>query len=104
MKKLFFIWLMLELSFSQALAQNNLPPAYEIQTDTAVSIRLDDAYWQMLEDPEGKWTIDEVNQSPIAEKFHANTTKVNGILGVNYSIHTFWLRYRLRNNMTHPAQ
>src|SRR4249920_4260240 len=101
MKKLFFIWLMLELSFSQALAQNNLPPAYEIQTDTAVSIRLDDAYWQMLEDPEGKWTIDEVSQSPVADKFHANTTKIKG---VDRSINTFWLRYHFKNSMEREAR
>ncbi len=95
--KIFFILLFFTLSAEAVFAQQELPPVYEIKTDTAVAIRLDDAYWQMLEDPEGKWTIDEVSRSPIADKFHANTTETNGILGVDYSINTFWLRYRFKN-------
>jgi len=103
MRKLF--GLLLFVCFpSMAFTQNLLPPVYEINADTASDIRLDDSCWQMLEDPEGKWTIDEVNHPPIADKFHANTTKVDGILEVDYSIHTFWLRYRLRNNMMHPTR
>jgi len=81
--------------------QNNLPPVYEINADTASAIRLDDAYWQMLEDPEGEWTIDEVSRPPIAVKFHANTTKIKG---VDYSINTFWLRYHFKNSMGHEAR
>src|SRR6476620_5275127 len=81
--------------------QKNLPPVYEINADTASAIRLDDAYWQMLEDPEGEWTIDEVSQSNIADKFHANTTKIKG---VDYSINTFWLRYHFKNSMEHEAR
>ena len=86
------------------IAQNNLPPAYEIKTDTAVAIRLDDTYWQMLEDPQSKWTIDEVSRPPLADKFHVNTTKTNGIFEVDYSIKTFWLRYRFKNSMRHEAR
>ena len=104
MKKIFFLVLLTLLSITKAITQNNLPPAYEIKTDTAVTVRLDDAYWQMLEDPEGKWTIDEVSRSPLSDKFHANTTKTNGIFEVDYSINTFWLRYRLKNNMGHEAR
>src|SRR6476646_12081251 len=81
--------------------QNYLPPVYEINADTASAIRLDDAYWQMLEDPEGEWTIDEVSRPPIAVKFHANTTKIKG---VDYSINTFWLRYHFKNSMRYEAR
>jgi len=73
------ILLLLTFLTTIIFAQNVLPPVYEINTDTAVNITLDDAYWQMLEDPEGKWTIDEVSRPPIADRFHANTTKVKGI-------------------------
>ena len=104
MKKTFSLWLLSMLSVTRIFGQDNLPPVFEINADTTSDIRLDDSYWQMLEDREGKWTIDEVSRPPIADKFHANTTKVNGILEVDYSIHTFWLRYRLRNNMTYPAR
>jgi two-component system NtrC family sensor kinase len=103
MRNLLSVVLILYPSFI-CIAQNNLPPAYEIKTDTVVTIRLDDAYWQMLEDPEGRWTIDEVSRPPIADKFHANTTQTEGILSVDYSINTFWLRYRLKNSMMHEAR
>ena len=63
MKKLFAFSLFVCL-VSMAFGQNNLPPVFEITTDTATNIVLDDAYRQMLEDPEGKWTIDQVSQSP----------------------------------------
>jgi two-component system, NtrC family, sensor kinase len=101
MKKSFLVWLILELSLSQAIAQNNLPPVYEIKTDTAANITLDNAYWQMLEDTERRWTIDEVSQSPVADKFHASTTKIKG---VDYYINTFWLRYHFKNSMGHEAR
>jgi hypothetical protein len=57
MKKLFAFSLIVCL-VSMALGQNTLPPVYEINADTASAIRLNDAYWQMLADPVGKWTID----------------------------------------------
>ncbi len=104
MKQAFFIGLLVIISFAPTMAQKNLPSAYEIITDTAVIIRLDNAYWQMLEDPDGKWTIDDVSRSPISEKFHANTTETKGILGVDYSINTFWMRYRVKNSMSHEAR
>jgi two-component system, NtrC family, sensor kinase len=101
MKKVLLIWLLSVISFANTIAQNNLPPAYEINTDTAVNVTLDKAYWQMLEDPEDKWTIDQVSRLPIADKFHAN---INNPKGVDYSINTFWLRYRFKNNMRHEAR
>jgi signal transduction histidine kinase len=104
MKNILFLLLVLLFSIAKAIAQNNLPPAYEITTDTAINIRLDDTHWQMLEDPEGKWKIDEVSHPPIADKFHANTTQTEGILSVDYSVNTFWLRYRLKNSMMHEAR
>ena len=36
MKKISFLVLLTLLSITKAIAQNNLPPAYEINTDTAV--------------------------------------------------------------------
>src|SRR5580765_2767162 len=94
MKKLFAFSLFVCL-VAMAFGQNNLPRVFEITIDTATNIVLGDAYCQMLEDPEGKWTIDEVSQSPVADKFHANTTKIKG---VHRSINTFWLRYHFNNN------
>src|SRR5262249_9920900 len=85
----------------KAGAQNNLPPVYEITTDTAIRVVLDKSYCQMLEDRGDKLTIDEVSKSPIADRFHLNTTKTTGI---DYSVNTFWFRYRLKNGMNHEAR
>src|SRR6266542_508261 len=81
-------------SFS-ALAQNNLPPVYEILTDTGVYTNLPESYWQILEDKDGKLTFEQVSKFPVTEKFYANSV----INGIDYSIHTFWIRYRLKNIM-----
>ena len=67
-KKVLFIWLLALISFVNTIAQNNLPPVYEITTDTAVNISLDDSYWEMLEDPKGNWTIDDVRRLPVTDK------------------------------------
>jgi len=99
MKTKLAIWLLVVISLTKTIAQNNLPPPYEIQNDTA-AIRLDDAHWQMLEDPTGKWMINSVSQPPISDKFHTNTTKQTGI---NYSIKAYWVRYSIRNTLDHEV-
>ncbi len=104
MKKVLFIWLFTLIPFVNTIAQNNLPPVYEITTDTAVNISLDDSHWQMLEDTEGNWTIDDVRSPPVADKFHPNTTKPREIFSLDYSINTFWFRYRFKNTMGHEAK
>ena len=78
------------------MAQNDLPPAYEIKADTT-SVTIPDSCWQMLEDPDGKWTINQVSQLPLDKKFHSNT-------GINSSINIYWIRYRIKNNMAHEAK
>ncbi len=101
MKKIVFIWFLKAVVTTTTCAQNNLPPAYEIKTDTAINITLDDAYWQMLEDSAGEFTIDQVRQSPLAERFHSNSTKKGGI---DYSIKAYWARFRFKNSMKHEAR
>lgn len=91
----------LMLLFVETTAQNNLPPAYELKSDTGVYVPIDEKYWQMLEDHEGKWTAELVKQPPISNNFHANDTNVNG---VDYRIHFYWLRYRLKNTMSRTVE
>ena len=100
MKK-FFAFLLFVCLVAKAFGQNNLPPVFEITIDTATNIVLDDAYRQILEDPEGKWTIDQVSKSPIADKFHYNITKLKAH---DHSTNTYWFVYRLKNSMTHEAK
>src|SRR5436190_15633060 len=91
------LWLFLFVcSFSNVFCQNNLPPVYEIRTDTA-SVKIPDSSWQMLEDQERKFTIDQVSQSPLTEKFHSNTR-------VQSSVNTYWVRFRVKNDMNHEAK
>jgi hypothetical protein len=82
-------------------AQNNLPPVYEITTDTSVVDTLPNTYWQMLEDKNGKLSFEEVSKPPLADRFHYNTTKTRRI---DYSISTYWMRYRFRNDLTHEVK
>ncbi len=90
-KKIFHLILIL-LLFDQTIAQNNLPPVYEIKSDTGVYFTIDANYWQLLEDKEGNLTIKEANQLPVSEKFHQSNQ-------IDYRIHYYWFRYRLKNSM-----
>ena len=87
------LWLLLCI---KTTAQNNLPPIYEINADTAY-INLPDSSWQMLEDPDGNWTINQVNQSSFTKNFH-------GDMVVAYPVDTYWMRYRLKNNLPHEVK
>jgi two-component system NtrC family sensor kinase len=78
------------------IAQNNLPPVFEIKTDTIEYLLLNDSNWQMLEDRTGKLTINQVIHSPIADQFHAFNK-------VDYSTNVDWFRYRFKNVMSHEA-
>jgi hypothetical protein len=82
-------------------AQNNLPPVFEIKSDTGLINSLPDGFWQMLEDKEGKLSFAEVSKSPIVDKFHYNTAKDKEL---NLSISTYWFRYVLKNTMDHDAK
>ncbi|HQS51253.1 MAG TPA: ATP-binding protein [Daejeonella sp.] len=83
------------LTIVPAEGQSLLPPVYEIKSDTGFT-QLGDAYWQMLEDSAGVYTLEQVMKSPIQEKFHANPSKVQG-WGYIPVVH-YWQRARLKNN------
>src|SRR5437773_3578428 len=81
------------------LAFAGFPPPHTIYTDT-LDVEIPDTAWQMLEDPTGTLTIDQVSQPPMSNKFHFDSTYRNGI---GFSIHTYWMRLRLRNGMARRA-
>ena len=92
MKKfLFYIFL---FASANGLAQT-WPPVYEISADTPVE-RIPEAYWQMLEDKDGKWSITDVQSPQVASLFHVNNTQHTGVghAGSKY----YWQRLRLKNN------
>ena len=81
-------------------AQNNLPPVYEITTDTALQVTIPDSYWQMLEDKGGRLSFEDVSRPPGVDQFHYN---INAENKSNPSA-TFWFRYVLKNVMNHDAR
>ena len=85
------------LVFLNGFSQTDLPPVFEIKSDTAKIQVLDSTYWQKLEDKIGKWTFDEVRNSPLAEKFHIQI--VSEDRSTADDVHTHWQRYRLKNTM-----
>jgi two-component system NtrC family sensor kinase len=85
----------------KATAQTNLPAVFEIRTDTIFFQNLDNSQWQMLEDKEGKWTIEQVNSLPLSAKFHRRDSVIHGADTV---VKTYWFRFRLRNLMSLPAK
>ncbi len=94
MKKTFILLCSLLFLFIKTKAQNNLPPVYEIKSDTAFEQDLDSAYWQVLEDKPGTLKIDEVSNQPLAGKFEGIASKIKSL---DTTIHTYWFRYRLKN-------
>ncbi len=82
-------------------AQAARPPAYEIKSDTAFKQDIEYVYWQLLEDKEGKWTIEQVSRPPLADKFHDS---LNNLKGIDTTARANWFRYRLKNTMDHPVK
>ena len=81
-------------------AQSDQPTVYALTSDTASSYTIESSLTQLLEDPKNQWTIDEVCQQPLTNNFHTNETKEKGI---NYRIHTYWLRFIIRNDLDHAV-
>ena len=86
---------------SISAAQNNLPPVFEIKTDTAFVNFLPPSYWQILGDKNGTLSLDQVSQSPLANSFRYYNSQANKN---DFSIHSYWVRYVLRNEMDHDAK
>ena len=99
-KRLFLLSFILIL-VANAIAQVNLPDVFEIKNDTAIFQYLNSSQWQILEDKEGRWTIEQVSKPPLSEKFHKRDTVIQGMDTV---VKTYWFRFRLKNIMNVPAK
>jgi len=99
-KRLFLLSFILIFAV-KAIAQVNLPDVFEIKTDTTFFQYLSSSQWQMLEDKEGRWTLEQVSKSPLSDKFHRRDTVIQGIDTV---VKTYWFRFRLKNVMDRPAK
>ncbi len=76
-------------------AQLVLPPVYEIKSDTINFQQLDNNFWQILTDKDGKLTIDEVS---VSNRFRNASLKLDDTLAKAY-----WIRYSLKNTMIGEA-
>jgi hypothetical protein len=81
-----------------AIAQNNLPPTFEIKSDTALVDTLPNKYWQMLEDKDGKLSFEQVQQFPFSNQFHYNPTGK-----INRKVSTNWFRFTIKNTTGHDV-
>ena len=97
-KQLTFLCLFL-IPFLKTIAQNDAVPVFRITTDTIPYFPLRIDSLQVLEDNAGKLTFDQVSQEPIINRFHAFKDD-----GFNFSVHTYWFRFRLKNAMDHDAK
>jgi len=84
-----------------AIGQINLPDVFEIKTDTTFFQYLSGSQWQILEDKNGKWTIEDVGKPPLSNNFHKRDTILKGIDTV---VKTYWFRFRLKNVMDRQAK
>ena len=88
-KKNFLLSLILCFSFFiPAMAQNPLPPAFKIISDTAAYILLPGSNWQLMSDVSGKLDLNEI----INSKHFQNEN-----LKINYKINVYWQRYKIIN-------
>jgi len=101
MSKIFSLILFSVFLASNADAQNNLPPVYQITTDTTLFDTLENKYWQLLEDKDGRYSFDEITKPRLSNEFHFNKEKT---LWRNYNVHGYWIRFTLKNIMDHPAE
>ena len=101
MIKRFFLLSFILIFAVKAISQVNLPDVFEIKTDTTFFQYLRGNQWQVLEDKEGRWTIEQVSKSPLSDKFHKRDTVIQGIDTV---VKTYWFRFRLKNAMNVPAK
>jgi two-component system, NtrC family, sensor kinase len=99
-KRYLLITLFYCFSRSSLFAYPDWPSAHVINTDTIDYVTISDSNWQMLEDPKGAWSIDQISRPPVSDQFHFDSTYINGL---GYNTHVYWLRCRLRNNMNRRA-
>ncbi|MBS1573663.1 MAG: histidine kinase [Bacteroidetes bacterium] len=79
-----------------ARAQTTSFPVYEITSDTAALINLPKTYWQIAEDKNSKETFVSISSAAQNKNFHSDSSNIKGI---DYSVHTFWVRYTLKNGL-----
>src|SRR4051812_24144469 len=101
MKNIIFLFLLQLLSLTKSFAQNDLPPVYEITTDTANYYTIPQSNWQTLKDKEAKLNFKQVSTAPITTNFQYSK---DNMLSWDKTIRSYWFRFVLKNAMNHTAK
>src|SRR5262245_48442155 len=101
MNKAFWLLFLFSFLFVKTFAQNNLPPVYEITTDSVAYYTIPNTQWQALEDKNGKLTFEQVRTAPVATNFYYSKDTT---LLTDKTVRCYWIRYVLKNTMNHPAK
>ena len=84
--------------FSGIQAQTPKSLLYEIKIDMALLQELDTNFYEILGDPEGKLTIEQVSSTAYADAFYPFNRK-----STEAATHYCWIRFRLKNSSTSSA-
>lgn len=79
------------VAFIMAFAYGNgqtLPAAYPITTDSMGLVQLPQPYWQVMTDPSGKQSLEDVLHTRSFEQAKGT---------IDYKTHVYWIRYTLTN-------
>ncbi|WP_276500887.1 7TM-DISM domain-containing protein [Terrimonas pollutisoli] len=96
MKKSLFLCVHILFLAAEVWSQNYPLPVFEISNDTADFHEINNRFWQILEDPGGKLSIDEVSNPSFSHNFHPDSSSLKG---VDNSQHIYWFRMSLRNKI-----
>ena len=75
------------------------PNVYLITADTATSIILKHEYWRVLGDKKGSLSIEQVSSPTNNARFYL----YDSATAIDYSIHTIWYKYHLKNTLSHTV-
>ncbi len=97
MKTIKLLLFLIVLFYNKSNAQNSIPSAYEIKSDTAVWTAITHTYWQILEDKAGMLTFEDVLNNTGKNLFH------DSLLQIDQTAKVYWIHYTLKNGMDRPA-
>src|SRR5215831_5089187 len=97
--RLAFLCLLCLIPFVKIIAQSDQIPVFPIATDATSFRLLPMDSLQVLEDSTGKLTFEQASTVPGINQFHVCRDD-----GFNFSVHTYWFRFRLKNMMDHDAK
>ncbi|MBE7169228.1 MAG: hypothetical protein INR73_01465 [Williamsia sp.] len=98
MKTFLLSFSLLLLFQTKSFSQKDLPPVFEINTDTGAYLRLSYTNWQYLLEKDQPLTIRDVTSPRFSSQFTSPDSPFTktGIRG------TVWIRYHVRNNLPKP--